>query len=175
MIKRLILVGAILTIIAWLCAWPYFIDGDCMAPAVKDKSWVLVSRIRPYIRPFQRGDIIAFWHEEKAWIARIVALENDTIQIFDRRISINGQDLSDSAIHRNWENWKQGSYGIEAPLCVQPGHVFVLSDNLSAQHDDSRVFGPISRKQIIGTVRENSVRYGCYVVRLIEPRTLSSE
>lgn len=133
-------------------AKPYPLQGDCMEPAVKDGQLVFLNRILPYLRKYQIGDIILFKHEGKVWISRIVALETDTIQITQESIVVNGLKLSDVGIHRSWAGWKHGIYAIDKPLQLPPGHVFVLSDNLSAQHDDSRVFGPISKESILGLV-----------------------
>lgn len=58
--------------------------------------------------------------------------------------------LDNTGIHRNWSGWKLGTYAIDKPFQVPSDHVFVLSDNLSAMHDDSRVFGPISHSSILG-------------------------
>jgi signal peptidase I len=140
-----------LIIVALAFAWPYWISGDCMEPAVKDGQMCLVNRTLPYLRGYQIGDIILFKHEEKIWISRIVALENDTIQITEGNIIVNGAALQDTSIQRNWSNWKQGNYAIDKSLQIPADHVFVLSDNLAAQHDDSRVFGPVLKKSILGS------------------------
>lgn len=91
-----------------------------------------LNKISPYLRQHQIGDIIAFSHEEKDWISRIVALENNTLQIIDGSIVVDGVALDDTGIHRNWSGWKLGTYAIDKPFQVPAGHVFVLSDNLSA-------------------------------------------
>lgn len=133
-------------------AKPYYVPGDCMEPAIKDGQHVLVNRASPYLRQHQVGDIVAFQHEGKAWVSRIVALETDTIQICEGNVVINGVALQDTGIHRSWSQWRYGTYAIDQQMQVPLDHVFVLSDNLSAQHDDSRVFGPISHESIIGLV-----------------------
>jgi len=133
-------------------AQPYRYTGDCMEPALKDGHLYFLNRIAPYLRHYQIGDVILFKHEEKVWISRIVALEDNTIHITDNNIIVNGLSLHDTKIHRNWAGWKLGSYAIDKPFQVPGEHVFVLSDNLSAQHDDSRVFGPISKELILGVV-----------------------
>ena len=138
--------------IAWLFIWPYRTSGNCMEPAVKDGQFVFLNRMAPYIRHYQIGDIILFKHDGKVWISRIVALETDTIQIAEGKIIVNGVILQEPTVHRNWANWMHGEYAISKPLQVSRGHVFVLSDNLSAQHDDSRFLGPISKKSILGLV-----------------------
>ncbi|MFH1643810.1 MAG: signal peptidase I [bacterium] len=128
------------------------VSGNCMEPAVKDGQIVFLNYILPYLRKYQIGDIILFKHEEKTWISRIVALETDTIQISEGSVIVNGVSLQDPKIHRRWENWRYGNYAIDEPFQVPLGKVFALSDNLSAQHDDSRVFGPVAKKFILGLV-----------------------
>lgn len=132
-------------------ATPYRISGDCMEPAITDGKLYFLNRISPYLRQYQIGDIIVFKHVGKDWVSRIVAMENNTIQITEGHIIVNGVAL-EKEIHRNWSGWKQGIYAIDKPFQVPSGHVFVLSDNLSAQHDDSRVFGPVSNSSILGRI-----------------------
>lgn len=139
-------------ILFWAFAQPYQISGDCMEPAIKDGHLYFLNRVAPYIRQYQIGDVIIFKHEEKSWISRIVALENNKVQIVEGNIIVNGAPLKQTGIQRSWSGWKYGVYAVERPLQVPPNSVFVLSDNLSAQHDDSRVFGPISKDSIIGLI-----------------------
>jgi signal peptidase I len=150
--KMITLVVSVLTVVTWAFAHPYNIPGDCMEPAIKDGSHVFVNHISPYLRQYQIGDIIAFKHEGKEWVSRIVALEAETVQITEGKVIVNGVAQQSNKIFRNWSNWKYGTYAIDRSFQVPLAHVFVLSDNLSAQHDDSRVFGPISENSIVGLV-----------------------
>jgi len=122
-----------------------------MEPSFKDGGLYFVNKISPYFKQYQKGNVVVFKYEGKDWIARIVALENDTIEIKDQNILVNNVQLKDNVI-RNWTDWKYGTYGIDVPIKIPLGHVYVLSDNLSAHHDDSRVFGSISKSLIIGVV-----------------------
>ncbi len=133
-------------------AQPYRISGDCMEPAIKDGGLYFLNRILPYVRQYQVGDIIVFMYEEKPWISRIVALENNIVQINEGSIVVNGVRLQEAAIYRDWANWKYGIYAIEKPIKIPLNHVYVLSDKLSAHHDDSRVFGPITKASILGVI-----------------------
>jgi len=142
----------VLTIVTWAFAHPYHVPGDCMEPAVKDGSHVFVNHVSPYIRKYQIGDIIAFNYDGKAWVSRIVGLETDVVQITEGNVIVNGATCQNDGILRSWLNWMYGTYAVDKPFQVPLDHVFVLSDNLSAQHDDSRVFGPISKNSIIGLV-----------------------
>lgn len=140
-----------LILAAWGFAWPWHVSGDCMEPAIKDGKTYFLNRMLPYLRQYKANDIIVFKYENKIWISRIVGLENDTIQITDGKIIINNATLNDS-IERNWADWNYGAYAINEPFKIPSNHVYVLSDNLTAHHDDSRVFGPIPKETILGIV-----------------------
>lgn len=143
----------ILSVVVFIAlARPYRISGDCMEPAIKDGELYFLNRISPYVRQYQVGDIIVYMYEEKPWISRIVALENNTIQINEGSVIVNGVALKEAGVHRDWANWKYGTYAIEKPVQVPSNYVYVLSDKLSAHHDDSRVFGPIAKTSILGVI-----------------------
>ncbi len=130
---------------------PYRISGDCMEPAIKDGKRYFVNHLYYQLNTYRAGDIVIFRYEDKIWISRIVGLENQEIKISDKTLLINNAIYSD-AIERNWQNWRYGKYGVNDVTKIPAGHVYVLSDNLSAHHDDSRVFGPISYKNILGKI-----------------------
>jgi signal peptidase I len=142
----------VLAIMLFGFARPHRVSGNCMEPAVKDGQICFLNYIAPYLRKYKIGDIILFRHEEKTWISRIVALEHDTIQIAEGSVVVNGIALQDSKVHRSWENWKYGTYALDESFQVPSEKIFVLSDNLAAQHDDSRVFGPVAEEAILGLV-----------------------
>ena len=151
MIKILIL-GITLIIIWRAFAEPFRMLGDCMEPAIQDGKLYFVNRVFPYLRKIKTGNIIIYKHEGKIWVSRVVALEGDSIGISENAIHVNGTPLNESGVKRDWANWKYGSYAIDNILQIPIGSVFVLSDKLSAHHDDSRVFGPISKESILGVV-----------------------
>ena len=143
------LLAVILFIVCGFSSYRY--TGDCMEPTIANGQLIFMDRISPYLRKYQIGDIILFPYEGKKWVSRIVALANDTIHITEGSILVNGVAVQDG-IYRNWSDWKQGTYAIDIPLQIPPDHVFVLSDKLSAPHDDSRVFGPVPKESILGRI-----------------------
>lgn len=150
-----VLLSLILVLLLWrIIAQPYRISGDCMESALMDKQLCFLNRLLPYLRQYEIGDVLAFNYDGKVWVSRIVALETDTVQIAEGSIVVNDVALPDAGISRNWSGWNHGAYAIDKPFQVPADHVFVLSDNLSAQHDDSRVFGPISNASILGIVHD---------------------
>lgn len=141
---KILTLAVICLALSYLFVWPFRVSGDCMEPAIKDGKLYLLNRALPYLRQYHSGDIILFAYEGKTWIARIVAKANDTVEITQDKIIINGSLVEDN-IARNWAGWKWGTYAIDKQLKVPMGSVYVLSDNLSAHHDDSRVFGRYRR------------------------------
>ncbi len=153
-ILAILLVGVCLFFYLFVAS-PYRISGpsggNCMEPAIKDGERIFVNRLHYKFSSYKAGDIIIFQHEDKIWISRIIALENQKIKISDQTILVDGKVSSDG-VERNWKDWRYGQYGVDAVAKIPAGHMYVLSDNLSAHHDDSRVFGPISYKAILGKV-----------------------
>lgn len=125
--------------------------SDCMEPAIKDGQLFFVNHFHYKLSTYKIGDIIIFRHEDKIWISRIVGLENQEIKITDNTILLDNKVYYDS-IQRNWQDWRYGNYGLDSGAKIPARHVYVLSDNLSAHHDDSRVFGPILYDNILGKV-----------------------
>jgi signal peptidase I len=133
-------------------AKPYRYTGSCMMPALQEGKLYFLNRLSPYFKAYRIGDIVLFKYEGKDWAARIVALEHDTIQINENNILVNNTALQENGIRRNWAEWKYGTYALENSLVIPAGHVYVLSDNLAAHHDDSRVFGPIPISSLLGAL-----------------------
>lgn len=128
---------------------PTYITGDFMEPAVKNGSYRFSNYLYYKFNAYKPGDIIVFSYEDKMCFSRVVALENQEIKISENVIFVNGEVRHDS-VRRDCNNWKLGTYGIDDVFKIPKGHLYVLSDNLSSQHDDSRVFGPISYTNIYG-------------------------
>lgn len=150
--KVITLIVMLLVVVFFVFAEPYRLSGDCMEPAIKDGRYYFLNKVTPHFRSYKIDDIILFKHEEKVWISRIVALENNIVQIIEGSVIVNNVALDNKEIHRNWSGWQYGTFALDKPIQVPTDHVFVLSDNLSAKHDDSRVFGPIPRSSILGLI-----------------------
>lgn len=107
----------------------------------------------PAVRQPQRGDIIVFVSPEtpnKDFVKRLIALEGETIEIKDGNICINGKEIDHPMSVRSNYYYNRGDYGKEGEAVTVPkGYYFALGDN-SANSRDSRYWGFIPKKNLIG-------------------------
>jgi signal peptidase I len=100
----------------------------------------------------KRGDIMVFVYpgdRTKDFIKRLIGLPGDQVEIKDGGIYINGQQVTDPRI-RNIYYYNRGEYGQEGVAVTVPqGHYFMLGDNSASSHD-SRYWGFIDEKDIVG-------------------------
>ena len=106
----------------------------------------------PAIQKPQRGDVVVFIYPEnpkKDFIKRLVATETETVEIKNTAIYINDKLLSDPLFNQRYY-YNRGPFGQEGKNIIVPkDSCFVLGDN-SASSQDSRYWGFVPRKNIIG-------------------------
>lgn len=120
----------------------YTASGRSMDPAVKPGDLVVVRRTKA----ISRGDIIAYSIDGSTNLHRAMALGGDTIELRDKRLLVNGIELSEPYAHYDdaMESVKKF-----APLRVPAEHVFVMGDDRD-NANDSRYRGPIPMRDVTG-------------------------
>jgi len=106
----------------------------------------------PALRQPNRGDVIVFIYPEnpkKDFIKRLVGLPGDTLEIREGTIYINGKPLLDPVFNQTYY-YNRGDFGGQGHKILVPADsFFVLGDN-SASSQDSRYWGFVPRKNILG-------------------------
>ena len=106
----------------------------------------------PAVRQPGRGDVVVFIYPEnpkKDFIKRLVAVEGETVEIENGTIFVDGQPLLDTVFSQRYY-YNRGEFGQEGKKIVVPKNsIFVLGDN-SASSQDSRFWGFVPRKNILG-------------------------
>ena len=129
---------------------PFYIPSNSMEPVLYKNDQVFV-RSRPFPE-YKIGDILVFHppiDTSEYFVKRLIAKENEWIEIRNGRIFINNRLIPNQTIDRN-DYFNRGAFGSPGnPTLVPPGHVFFLGDN-SAVSYDSRIFGPVSVDSIVG-------------------------
>jgi signal peptidase I len=106
----------------------------------------------PALRQPRRGDVIVFIYPEdrkKDFIKRLVALPGEKVEIKNGTIYINGTALSNPNFSLRFY-YNRGDFAKEGQGIVVPDDsFFVLGDN-SASSKDSRYWGFVPKKNILG-------------------------
>ena len=106
----------------------------------------------PVVRSPGRGDVVVFIYPEnpkKDFIKRLVAVAGETVEIKNGTIFIDGQPLLDTVFSQRYY-YNRGEFGQEGQKIIVPKNsIFVLGDN-SASSQDSRFWGFVPRKNILG-------------------------
>lgn len=131
------------------------IPTGSMRPTLIESDRVLVNKILYRFQEPKRGDIIVFRYPvdgKRDFIKRLVGLPGETIEIRQGKIFANGVELPQESIlnkfyYYNREDWQYGKENqkIEVPQDAY----FALGDN-SAQSSDSRNWGFVPKKNMIG-------------------------
>jgi signal peptidase I len=83
-------------------------------------------------------------------VKRVVALAGDTVHIKDGKISVNGTLLKEPYLQPGTPTFA-GPYLDEQELQCTTDQYFVLGDNRN-NSVDSRAYGPIQRRAILGLI-----------------------
>lgn len=130
------------------------VNGESMDPALRDKDIIIVDKTIEE-EEYSRFDIVAFkyvYDNRDIYLKRIIAMPNETIEIVDNIIYVNGEQLDEY-------------YGVFSEVCDSPDIVgyfgdypettlgvdeyFVIGDNRYVS-DDSRNFGPVTADLMVG-------------------------
>lgn len=130
-----------------------YVLGSSMHPTLHEKDRLLANKISLYFSEPERGDIIIFKApddegENKDYIKRVIAIEGDTVDIFDGDVYLNGTLLEENYIEEgSYTDIYNGKHHWEIPK----DSIFVLGDNRGkGESKDSRIFGYISVDSVKG-------------------------
>lgn len=124
---------------------PFKVTTGSMAPTVKPGDWVLESdtaRLR-------RGDVVLFRYPLGSTgraVKRVVAVAGDTVAFTTHSLTVNGRT------RRVAGSPLPVDAGRGRATTLPAGSVFLLGDNTASSYD-SRGFGPVPEREVVGAVR----------------------
>ena len=128
-----------------------------MEPTLLIGDHILVDRSRSARDP-NRGDLIVFKYPQdpaKDFVKRVVAVGGDKVEIKDKVLFVNGDEVKEPYVSHQEANMIPASqnprdnYG---PQVIPEDSYFVLGDNRDKSYD-SRFWGAVSKDKVKGTVK----------------------
>lgn len=145
-IFTLITVAAIAVLIATLWLPVLQIYGNSMTPTLEDGQIVFSVKTTD----FDKGDIIAFYYNNKVLVKRVIAGPGEWVNIaedgtvFVNDVELDEPYLSDKAF---------GDTNIELPYQVPDGRFFVMGDHRSTSADSrNTTVGCVAADQLVGKI-----------------------
>lgn len=145
-ISSLIVVAAIAVLISMLFLPVLRVTGTSMTPTLQNDELVICRKWGE----FKRGDVIAFYYNNKILLKRVIGLSGDVIDIAeDGTVYVNGE-----AIDEPYLNEKAfGECDLNLPYQVPDERVFVMGDHRSTSVDSrSTTVGCVANESVVGEV-----------------------
>jgi len=145
-VSALLVVAAAAVLVATLWLPVLQIYGSSMAPTLQDGEILFtVKTSEP-----ERGDIIAFYYNNKILVKRVIGRSGDWIDIAeDGTVSVNEVQLDEPYVTER----ALGECDITLPYQVPDGKWFVMGDHRATSVDSrSSVVGCVAQEQIVGKI-----------------------
>ncbi len=155
-VKIVVISAAIVIPIRLFIVCPFYVQGASMEPNFYDKEYLLVDEISYRFREPERGEVVVFRYPEdprEYFIKRIIGLPGETLKIDNGGVYL--LDKSTNSWTKLAESYlvsDSNTLTFEAQqVTLGPDEFFVLGDNREHSRD-SRYFGPLNRRYLIGRV-----------------------
>lgn len=145
-INSLIVVAAAAVLVSMLFLPVLQVTGTSMTPTMMNNELVICSKWSNY----KRGDIVAFYYNNKILLKRVIGLPGDWIDISeDGTVYLNDQKLEEPYVDEK----ALGECNIKLPYQVPESKIFVMGDHRSTSIDSrSTSVGCVADEYIIGRV-----------------------
>ena len=131
---------------------PFIVDGASMHPTFENLDYLIIDEILYDVTAPARGDVIVFRYPDNPsifYIKRIIGLPNETVSINRGVVTITTAEGKNLTLAEPYIVNEDATYTKNVTL--NAGEYFVMGDN-RPNSSDSRIWGPLPRKDIIGRV-----------------------
>ena len=131
---------------------PFVVDGESMYPTFSNLDYLIIDDISYRFAEPNRGDVVVFRYPldpSVFYIKRIIGLPGDTVTISHGAVSVKNAVGISETLSEPYVATEDATYSKSVTLST--GEYFVMGDN-RPNSSDSRVWGPLPKKDIIGRV-----------------------
>jgi signal peptidase I len=114
-----------------------YLASNSMAPTLSEGAHVFVNKYAFLFRSPRRGEIIMFdspIEVDKGLVKRVIAVAGDTVEIHNKRVSVNGSELVEPYVQFVRADALLLGDNL-APITVPADQLFVLGDNRDVSGD----------------------------------------
>lgn len=135
---------------------PFYVKGASMEPNFYDKEYLLIDEISYRFQAPQRGEVVVFRYPQdprEYFIKRIIGLPGETLKMDQGDIYLLDKSTNEwTKITETYLPSTDQTFALDSnELTLGPDEFFVLGDN-RAHSRDSRFFGPLNRRYLVGRV-----------------------
>ncbi len=145
---------AIVIPIRYFLVQPFYVKGASMEPNFYDNEYLIIDEISYRIREPQRGEIVVLKYPNdpsQYFVKRVIGLPGETVEVKDGRVRIYKNGASVGYFLNEGQYLSNVETSADKKFNIGENEYFVLGDNRPSSLD-SRVFGPIQAKTIVGRV-----------------------
>jgi signal peptidase I len=126
--------------------------GRSMVPTLYDSQCYLLNRWVYYVRSPRQSDIVVLRDpsDNGYSVKRVIAAPGDSIYLKDGSVYLNGCKLKESYLTPGTPTFTDAKYRDQLILCGRD-QFFLLGDN-RMNSIDSRTYGPVPRRNILGPI-----------------------
>lgn len=131
---------------------PFVVDGESMHPTFENLDYLIVNELVYTLHAPERGDVIVFRYPGNPsifYIKRIIGLPGETVSITSGVVTVTTTAGTTIELPEPYIVNEDATY--TKKITLNPDDYFVMGDN-RPNSSDSRVWGPLPRKDIIGRV-----------------------
>ncbi|MFC4559183.1 signal peptidase I [Virgibacillus kekensis] len=138
----------------------YIVDGESMQPTLYDGNMLMVNKLAYDLTDVDRFDVVVFHANSKEdYVKRVIGLPGDKIEYRNDKLYINSKHVEEPFLEPlKKREYTMGPFTNDFTLKevtgksrVPEGKIFVMGDN-RRDSLDSRVFGFVSVKKLVGKV-----------------------